>query len=614
MKTKFAITVSLAVVTATTPILQAFAQEHSQASPTLTRAVYEKCQTQDEAAFRNAIEAITIEAFTKATAHLDYDALVRNAWHKTDFDTVIDEEVDKAVEDVRQESSWGNLIRSLMDQKRAQALATAVAERVYRSDRVKQTIEQLALIVGKDLGQQVELAASDASKPALTCLRAFLGPRYGSMITQAVTQQADRDFAIRAEENQADISSGTILQQSTGGLTGAAILLVRRQLANMARRIGARLVGSVLSRIVSVVAGGVGLVLIAKDLWDLRHGVLPIIAEEMKADSTKEKVREELARSIQQEMQSQVRDIARDTAGRIVAVWRDFKSAHNAALALADRNADFKTFLNNVRPEKLAQLDEIILLLRQTEGDGGIEARLGNGSLEQAVLRLPGEGMTIARETRKLDEAIAWHALAGDADLPAVVTNGLHRTTTPETLTKADLKQILSIGDRISINRLAGLSPQTRPIILALDTANLKTLSSRLTHEELTILAAYLRGLEKTPRQQVLEAVAAMPQKMLVLGSERVRRAIVGSRDQLAAVQMMLRTDQGFNPTTAFQDIQLAVDGQVSPVLLWDKHPGALLFALFLAFMFVLILRRIFMPRQRPTSSEDNKNNIPSEA
>ena len=33
-----------------------------------------------------------------------------------------------------------------------------------------------------------------------------------------------------------------------------------------------------LGRLVSVVAGGVGLVLIAKDIWDFRHGVLPIIA------------------------------------------------------------------------------------------------------------------------------------------------------------------------------------------------------------------------------------------------------------------------------------------------------------------------------------------------
>ena len=67
-------------------------------------------------------------------------------------------------------------------------------------------------------------------------------------------------------------------QAVTIASTAWAILLVRRQLANMAARIGQRLAGSILARLVSVVAGGIGLVLIAKDIWELRNGVLPIIA------------------------------------------------------------------------------------------------------------------------------------------------------------------------------------------------------------------------------------------------------------------------------------------------------------------------------------------------
>ena len=70
-----------------------------------------------------------------------------------------------------------------------------------------------------------------------------------------------------------------MLVEGSEGIAGTVVLVVRRQLANMAARIGQRVVGSILSRLVSVVAGGVGLVLIAKDIWDFRHGVLPIVAE-----------------------------------------------------------------------------------------------------------------------------------------------------------------------------------------------------------------------------------------------------------------------------------------------------------------------------------------------
>ena len=104
-----------------------------------------------------------------------------------------------------------------------------------------------------------------------------------------------REASVDPLKGGARISTGQIITEGSEGLAGAVVLVVRRQLANMASRIGQRVVGSVLGRLVSVVAGGVGLVLIAKDIWDFRHGVLPIIATEMKSKETKDKVREELA-------------------------------------------------------------------------------------------------------------------------------------------------------------------------------------------------------------------------------------------------------------------------------------------------------------------------------
>ena len=109
------------------------------------------------------------------------------------------------------------------------------------------------------------------------------------------------------------------------GIAGTVVLVVRRQLANMASRIGQRIVGSILSRLVSVVAGGVGLVLIAKDIWDFRHGVLPIVATEMKSKETKDKVREELAKSIAEQINDSVKEISEKTAERVVEIWLEFR-------------------------------------------------------------------------------------------------------------------------------------------------------------------------------------------------------------------------------------------------------------------------------------------------
>ena len=73
----------------------------------------------------------------------------------------------------------------------------------------------------------------------------------------------------------------------------------------------------------------------------------------------------------------------------------------------------------------------------------------------------------------------------------------------------------------------------------------------------------------------MLRAVADSPARMQLLASARVRDALLASRDQLAAVAMMLRADGPFDPFVLRDDVLLAYDGSVSPLLLWDKHPIA---------------------------------------
>ena len=280
------------------------------------------------------------------------------------LDQIVDKRVDLAVEEVRQETSWANLLQSLANQQKAQELATAVAERVYRSDAMKAALEELAAGVGNEVGKQMEFASQDAAEPALACLKAFVGARYGATAARAVVGDAGKDIALDPSKGAAEISPGAVLRESSGGIAGAAVLLMRRQLANMASRVGQRLVGSVLARLVSVVAGGVGLVLIAKDIWDLRNGVLPIIATEMKSKENKDKVQEELAQAPSPSRSPATsQEIGAATADRVIEIWRDFRSAHAEALGLAERNAKFKAFLDSLTPAALPRLDEVVALV-----------------------------------------------------------------------------------------------------------------------------------------------------------------------------------------------------------------------------------------------------------
>lgn len=572
--------------------------QQAGAAVKLTRADYEACQAGDEQAFRSAVEGITLKALQDGLKTVDFKAVVAQEWRRANVDEILDKQVDIAVAEVNDESSWGDLLQSLAYREKSQELATAVAERVYRSEQVKAAIEQLAVGVGKDVGRNIELATIDAAEPSLQCLQAFLGPRFGTTVSRVVATDAGKEFAIDPETARATVTTTSVLIQGSEGITGAVILLVRRQLSNMAARIGHRIVGAVLGRLVSIVAGGVGVVLIAKDIWELRSGVLPIIAEEMKSKASKERVQEELARTIGEQLDEQVRDVAAKAADRIVEIWREFRRSHAKVLDLAERNAPFKAFLDAAHPEQLPRIDELVGLVVATEGDPGVLKRLQDGTLHAAVNTLSEPGMDVARDTRSLDAALRWTSIAGDR-LGQVVEYEIHKRAKADDFTKASLARIFALDDRLAAVRLAGIDRGARDVLFELEANELRSLARSLAEPELGTLARYLTGLQKSASQRVLRAVAQTPAKMQLLSSARVRDAVLASRDQDAAVAMMLRSGSLPNPVLISSDFALVLDGQVSPVLLWEKHPVLLIVLAFLALVTLLYLKRLLFGRRR---------------
>ncbi len=563
----------------------------------MTRADYEACQAQDETAFRKAIDVLTTKGLQAGLANVDYRGVTAEEWRKIGMDEILDRQIDVAIEEVKQETSWGRLLQSLGSSEEAQKLATAVAERTFNSQPVKTALENLATGMGTSLSKRIELAIADTAEPAQQCMQAFLGPRYGNTVARVVGRDAAKEYAIDPAKSGAHVSTGNVLAEGAGGLTGAVILLVRRQLANMAQRVGARMVGAVLSRVVSVVAGGVGLVLIAKDIWDFRHGVLPIVATEMKTRETKDKVQIELANTIKEQIGENVRDISAKTADRVVEIWQEFRRAHAKVLALAEAHPPFKAFMEQIKPETLGRLDEVVGLIVASEGDQGVLKRLDDGSLDRAVNKLPPAAIDIARETRSLDTALAWSAIAGD-DLAKVVENELHRRAKPDGFTKLSLSRLLSLGDKVAITRLASLPPASRETLFELDAKELRNLGRALDEKELGSLAGYMTGLDKGAGTRLLQAVALAPAKMQVLARTSVREGIIASKDQSAAVGMMLASDTVPDPWQVASHVRNVMDGKIAPILLWEKHPAFVGTAVALALMILLMFKRLIFGRR----------------
>lgn len=563
----------------------------------MNRSEYEACQARDESAFRDAIAAVTVKSLRRSLSTVDFPLVVSAEWRRVGVDKVMDAEIERTMAELRSETGWLAMWGTLFSSEKAQKLASAAAERVYTSDGMKRIVGELADAIGREIGKRMELATSDAAEPAVQCLQAFLGPRYGTTVARVVGSNAGKEFAIAPDKAKASVSTGAVLVEGAEGIAGAVVLLVRRQLSNMSSRIGQRIVGAVLGRIVAVVAGGLGVILIAKDAWDFRHGVLPIVADEMRSSATKEKVRAELAKTSAEQINEHMQEIGTSAADRVIEIWHDFRRAHAKVLELAEKSEAFKRFIEAVQGDRLARLDEVVALIVASEGEAGVLKRLDNGTLQRAIHSLPPEAIDIARDARSLDRAFAWADLAGD-QLARVVELELYRRADPGTLSKAALTRILGLGDRLAATRIAALKRPERDALLELSDADLKTLARALDEGQLATLSSYLTGLERNAAQRVLRVVAETPARMQALASDRVRGAILASRDQNAAVGMMLKADDIFHVGDFIDETRLVWERQVSPWLLWERHATFVTALGVLALVLLLALRRMLFGRR----------------
>ena len=421
----------------------------------------------------------------------------------------------------------------------------------------------------------MELGLGAAAEPVAQCMAAFLGPRYGGMVARAVSRDTGREFTIDPGKAASQVSPGQVLIQGSEGLTGTVLLIVRRQLSRMALGVGQRVVGAILSRIVGIVAGGVGIALIAKDIWDFRHGVLPIISTEMKSAETRDKVQDELGKVIGDQISEHVREISGSAADRVTDIWREFRRAHAKVLELAEKDERFRNFLETVTPAKLPRLDEVVALVLAGEGEPALTKRLNDGTLHRAVETMPPEALSIARDTRSLETAFKWWALAGD-NLGKVVDHEIHRRGPPEEMSKAGLDRLLALDDRVAISRLAALTRGEREPLLELQPSDLSRLARAMPETDLRALSRYMAVLDKPAGQRLLAAVGLSPAKMAAFSAPGVQQAILASRDQIEAVAVIARSDGIFDFPIFIQDVKSVREGRVSPLLLWARYPIAL--------------------------------------
>jgi hypothetical protein len=560
----------------------------------------DECRNLSDTDVRDRIRDLAATSLKAELTAIDYAALVNTYWAKAGVDTRIDQEIDDAVALVRSDTTWADRAYSTVSRSTAARYATAVADKAYNSQGFKDSLNEVATGVARDAGAKIEKATSRISNPVIACVQTALQSRYGGAIAAVFAQESEKNLESNAGQPPVKIDTSDLVASNAASISGMILVVTRRVIGKVVQSVGTRIAGVVASRIVSSVAGLVGLALIAKDVYDAGDGVFPIIAERMKSDETKLLIKDEIGKTIQTDISQQVGAIAQETSERLYAAWLDFKQKYNRLLALSEKFPAFATFLKDRRLDQLGRLAQIVDILYGTEGEQKVLDRVANGSLNKALLDLTDAGLVIAEEQKSIEKALRWTSVAG-RELPRVVDLGIYRWLPVEGLTSENLQKILSINDRIAVGRIANLDPQARDYILSLPGDQMRDFARRLNDRQLAAFADYERNLEPIAAKRLLRAVADDPSVMLELTTEGLREAIFKSRDQLAALNMVIHDDASltslFNYTRIFKDAQLVQNGVVSFRVFWERYWAAVLLGGFLLLVFLSWLRRLLFGR-----------------
>lgn len=568
----------------------AFAQANG---PTVTM---EECSNLKDPDIRKQIRDLTETTLNRELGQMDYAALVEKHWRDVKMDPRLDTEVDQAITAVRAETGVLDRAYSTISKDTAEKTAIAVAERAFNSEGFKAAIADLAQGIGKDFGGRIEQTAGKVASPIIACVRSSLQSRYGGAIAQVFTKETEENIDVNPKVGGAKIGTSDLVLQNAGSITGIMLVVSRRIVARMVTSIGTRIAGLVASRIVASFTGIVGLALLLSDIYDATEGVFPLISERMKSEEAKKLIKEEMTKTIEADLRQQVSVIADETADRIYSFWLEFKQKYAMLIGLAEKNEQFAAFLKDRKIDQLGRLGQLVGLIQGQDGEQSVFQRTNDGSLGRALLDLDDAGVAVALATKSIDKALAWTKLAG-RKLGKAVEYGLPQIVDPAELTEPQFQALMSFDERGITVRVAQLDRNARDAILSLPVHNLKDLVRRLSEKELAALAVYQTKLQQVAASRVLRAVGENPLVMKSLESPAIQDAILNSRDQLSAVNMMLRENSALSISNIFADFSLVREGQVNFRVFADRYWVALIVLLFLGLLVLLWFRRLFFAR-----------------
>jgi hypothetical protein len=485
------------------------------------------CNRIERSQLRNEIEAHVLAVLQNEAKPFDVDAIVARAWTELHMDAAIDAEVKRAVDSLMQSEDYLNRLLSGWWPEKAEEYAERVANDAFGSPGFRAKLDALSVAIGREVAKQVEAQFAQAASVALLCLQAYVGERYSQTFFELFASRVQQETQALALDSLSVPPPGVQVDHRLA-LTGVATIIGTQLIhrlsvklsEKLAQRVAGRIVGRILGRagssFIPVAGWVVGIGLIVYDLWEGGQGALPQIQEALQSEEVKQKIRQEIADAVRDDLPEQASMIALETAASLLEQWQGFCDAYAYVCMVAEENADFRRLLQDTTLDEMESVAGLINFYMRQLGRAELDRALADGSLS-LLLTMPDAALVILSETYSTAETLAWARLAGDA-LERVAAWGVHRRARPEEFTPATFTALISLPKEEMAQKLLALSAEKRAALLELPGDTLIQLLDTQPAADLDWLASYLL---LSDQQQAQEAAAEVVEGRLAVGDLR---------------------------------------------------------------------------------------------
>ena len=526
-----------------------------------TDSTLQNCDSVDEEALQDELNSITQEVVAASAEQIDIGRIVEEQWRALKMDTIIDAQVDNAIERVKSEEDYWNKLLSSWSAETAAELTKKVTNYTFESETFQGKIDELSHNVALSISEKIALLSAQSVSAAFFCLQTFINRNYSGALVRAFEEQVRLATEGVTFDNEAlDTSLLSIIGQHSTALGGIGVIIVaqisRRLMVEIgetiAERIAGRIVGRILGRagstLIPIAGWIVGAGMIAYDLYSSRDGALPQIQETLKSEEVKSGIRNEIAASIEPELKRELPQIARDISNQLFNQWRDVKRNIRQVLELSSENANFNTLLNGQKtPEELAKLVNLVGAAMPVLGHDGLLEAVDSGLFAQ-VFAQPEAAFQIVSNSGSLQDAIDWSNAAGNL-LDQVVATEIYKHQPAGALDKTLLEKLLAVNDKAAIQKLALLKPEALQALLTVSTSNLATLATQVEAADLEAVAGFLPTLNQTQVNQLVARVISEPATVSHLQDPALRDYLTSNNSDLdAALPFLLSPKEGTAP------------------------------------------------------------------